>query len=292
MFTSRSDPPIDSGYPCRQLVFSRQLDFLWPFILSLANSPLQILHGFLIMRPFRPIAEIDGCELVIQTTDDASPTLLDPQTRVAYHSASGAVSETRHVYLDNSGIASRLAGGIKSDVLEVGLGTGLGMLLTLDLAIRHGTTVHYTALENRMLTADILARLELGRPLGRPELARVFIDWRRSLGDTPPPGTYRCELTSAGQLTVEHGDARRWRGATPECFDAIYFDPFAPSVSPELWSREMLRVMHRVLRGSGRIVTYCVSRQVRDEFAAAGFLVQRVPGPRGGKREVLVATKV
>ncbi len=49
--------------------------------------------------------------------------------------------------------------------------------------------------------------------------------------------------------------------------------------------------MHRALRTGGKLDSYCVNRRVRDDLALAGFEVDRVPGPPGGKREVLVATK-
>ena len=77
----------------------------------------------------RTLIEIPGSFHVVQITDDDSRTLIDPVGEVAFHSGSGALAETRHVYLKNSGVSARLACGKNTSVLEIGLGTGLGMLL-------------------------------------------------------------------------------------------------------------------------------------------------------------------
>jgi tRNA U34 5-methylaminomethyl-2-thiouridine-forming methyltransferase MnmC len=48
--------------------------------------------------------------------------------------------------------------------------------------------------------------------------------------------------------------------------------------------------MRSWLNADGRLVTYCVSRMVRERFREAGFDVHKLRGPCGGKREVLMAT--
>jgi tRNA U34 5-methylaminomethyl-2-thiouridine-forming methyltransferase MnmC len=224
-------------------------------------------------------------------TDDESRTLVDPQTQVAYHSASGAVAETRHVYLENSGVAERLSAGRPTTVLEVGLGTGLGMLLTLDAARVAKTSLHYTALEYEWLEAGVLRQLKMGKELCDPPLATRFLHWRESLGETVPDGRYHWHAAGEQSINVHVIDALQWNEDVSTVFDAIYFDPFAPDKNPELWQPRFLARMHRVLSNDGRLVSYCVNRKVRDDFATAGFQVRRVPGPKGGKREVMVATK-
>ncbi len=137
------------------------------------------------MRHPRTTIPIEGHDLVVQFTDDRSRTLVKPKTNVAYHSASGAAAETRHVYLANSGVADRMASGIATSVLEVGLGTGLGLLLTLDAALAGGVRLDYTAVENEWLGIDVLSQLELRqadqRFLDRDAVSAVArIAWRAS----------------------------------------------------------------------------------------------------------------
>ncbi len=234
---------------------------------------------------------IPGHELAVQITDDQSRTLVNAATDVAYHSASGAITETRHVYLGNSGVADRLLSGTATSVLEIGLGTGMGLLLTLDAAFSGGTPLDYTAIENDWLGTDALSRLELDAQLNDPSIATRFLYWRESLGEHVPFGTHHWQPGPDQRVTVCHQNARLWAVDAIRTYDAIYFDPFAPNVNGELWQTDFLARMHSLLSHDGCLVTYCVSRQVRDDFASVGFDVERVRGPEGGKREVMVATK-
>ena len=234
--------------------------------------------------------------VVVQVTDDGSRTLVRTgdhgQREDAYHSASGAVAETRHVYLENSGIADRLRRGQPASVLEVGLGTGMGMLMSLEAAIRGGAPLRFVALENRWLPAAMLHQLEPACWVRDGELASRFLQWRDGLPETVPAGRYRWSIDPQREVEVHVADARHWTPEAGERFDAIYFDPFAPATDPELWQRPVLERMRRALSAGGRLTSYCVSRPVREAFASAGFAVERVPGPPGGKREVLVARPV
>ena len=75
----------------------------------------------------RTLIEIPNqSDWVIQITDDGSRTLLNPASGIAFHSASGALAETLHVYLENSGVGEKLRQGIEVQVIEVGLGDCVG----------------------------------------------------------------------------------------------------------------------------------------------------------------------
>jgi tRNA U34 5-methylaminomethyl-2-thiouridine-forming methyltransferase MnmC len=244
------------------------------------------------MPPLRRTIAINHDRLVVQVTDDASRTLIDPAAQVAYHSASGAITETSHVYLNNSGVAERLSAGLSSSVLEVGLGTGMGLLLTLDLAAACKAPLRYTAIECDWLEADILEQLKLGVSLGDRSIAEKFLAWRRRIGKVVPDGRYQWNAGPDQQAVVHHTDALQWEADPHDVYDAVYLDPFAPAANPGLWRPPFLAKMYRLLREGGNLVTYCVNRQVRDDMTRVGFEVNRVPGPPGGKREVMKATKV
>lgn len=72
--------------------------------------------------------------------------------------------------------------------------------------------------------------------------------------------------------------------------DSIYFDPFAPEVSPEFWQSSVYKKMLGMLKPEGSITSYCVKGVVQREMRDVGLNVSKVPGPTGGKREVLLAT--
>lgn len=225
----------------------------------------------------------------VEITDDGSRTLVRTDSGVSFHSGSGAATETRHVYLHNSGVSERLRSGAPTRVLEVGLGSGMALLMTLGLAARHAAPLEYVAIDHCWPTASALEQLRPATWVADPELAASFLQWRRSLGDDPAEGRHFWSPAARLRVTVALCDARSWVAGEPQPFDAIYFDPFVPQDSPELWECGLLLRLRRALADGGRLVTYCVSRQARQRFGDAGFRIRRVPGPPGGKREVLVA---
>ena len=72
-------------------------------------------------------------------------------------------------------------------------------------------------------------------------------------------------------------------------FQAVYFDPFCPETSPELWQESVFRAMAEMLEAGGRLASYCVKGEIRRRIQSLGFEIDKQPGPIGGKREVLVA---
>jgi tRNA U34 5-methylaminomethyl-2-thiouridine-forming methyltransferase MnmC len=70
----------------------------------------------------------------------------------------------------------------------------------------------------------------------------------------------------------------------------IFYDAFAPRVQPELWTAEIFLKLFSLLNPGGILVTYCAKGEVRRNMIAAGFSVEKLPGPPG-KREMLRAAK-
>ena len=74
-------------------------------------------------------------------------------------------------------------------------------------------------------------------------------------------------------------------------FNTIYFDAFAPEKQPEMWSEELFRNIYAGMNTDGILTTYCAKGVIRRLLQAVGFTVERLPGPPGGKREILRASK-
>ena len=75
----------------------------------------------------------------MQDTADGSRTLYSERYAQTFHSDKGAVTESRHVFLEASGVTERVQQGEATTVLEVGFGTGLNFFLTADLALSAGS---------------------------------------------------------------------------------------------------------------------------------------------------------
>ena len=224
------------------------------------------------------------------TTADGSRTLYSERYGQTMHSYRGALTESRHVFLEGAGVAVRLGRGEEARVLEVGFGTGLNFFVTADLALKTGTPLEYVALERDLLPSQVVRELGYERGLEQKSLLQKFLRARDNLPEPPPAGRYALNLSKGVRLELRLGDATKV-GLEPGHYEAVYMDAFSPDANPELWSEEFLGGLYHALRPGGCLSSYCVKGGVRRRLQALGFEVQKRPGPPGGKREMLVATK-
>ena len=167
-------------------------------------------------------------------------------------------------------------------VLEVGLGTGLNLLLTWVRCLEGKCSVHYTALEPHPLPRAVLEALGHAGQLAWPGLHAPFLD----LMTAAPHHAQEAE----GGLTFLQLDTPVQDLAAAAQYEVVYYDAFAPSAAPHMWTAEVFARLYAALVPGGVLVTYCAKGDVRRSMQSAGFRVERLPGPPG-KREMLRATR-
>jgi tRNA U34 5-methylaminomethyl-2-thiouridine-forming methyltransferase MnmC len=233
-------------------------------------------------------------ETEIRLTDDGSYTLYVPEIDECYHSTYGAIRESMHIFIraglhvwladrkpdepDDAGDVTNQKNGI--NILEIGLGTGLNVLLTLCEAERLKIKMRYTALELYPLTADHALRLNYPERLHTDR--RLFEKIHRS------PWEEEAHITPSFTLHKTKTDFICYE--PQELFDVVYFDAFSPEKQPELWSEEGFGKIYKHAGHGAALTTYCAKGTVRRAMQAAGFVVERLPGPPG-KREMLRGRK-
>ena len=261
------------------------------WVLQFTAVPPARCRGTLILMPLRSkAATLNTPMMKLKATKDGSYTLYSDSYRQTYHSVFGAETESRHVFLDNSGVRERLACKKTTRVLEVGFGTGLNFFLTADLALASDAPLTYYAFENNLLPAPVLEQLSYEKLLSFPDLVTRVLSWRASLPQPAPHGTLLCEFESDVSLAVIHADACTFEVETAP-FDAVYLDAFSPDENPELWTRRFFRRLGSMLAPNACLATYSARRTVRENLALAGFNVEKRPGPPG-KREIIVARRL
>ncbi len=72
-------------------------------------------------------------------------------------------------------------------------------------------------------------------------------------------------------------------GLPENYFDAIFFDPFSPQSTPEMWQVDFFKEMHRVLKPTRMLATFSCARMARENMAEAGLFYD--DGPIVGRRD-------
>ena len=221
--------------------------------------------------------------LEIRPTRDGSPTLYDQQLGKTYHSVHGAVQESVHVFV-RAGLDFVLERKKQINLLEIGLGTGLNALLTIQRAARMPCEIRYTSLEPFPVPAELTDQLGYAQCLDKvASLQAAFHRIHQA------PWEQFQEITKGFHLLKRRVTLENFNGPD-QAYDLVYFDPFPPSAHPDLWEEPALAKLSRLLVPGGVLTTYCAKGQVKRNLRAVGLNVQALPGPPG-KREMTRAVK-
>jgi len=218
-------------------------------------------------------------------TKDGSHSVAIPDLEVSYHSVFGALQESLHVFIESGlkhwfnlhSTASRCV------IFEMGFGTGLNALLTIIEAKKLQCNVLYEAVEAFPLEEAITQKLNYCEALAQESWQPVFeslhsCEWNKTQ-----------EISDGFSFKKIHAALADYTPTGP--VNIIFYDAFAPAAQPELWTKEVFEQLLNILAPDGILVTYCSKGDVRRALLAAGFSVEKIPGPPG-KREMIRARKM
>jgi tRNA U34 5-methylaminomethyl-2-thiouridine-forming methyltransferase MnmC len=219
-------------------------------------------------------------EIII--TKDGSSTIHIPEWNEQYHSKYGAIQESKHVFIEK-GLYYYLQNNTTSvlNILEIGFGTGLNAIITLLESNRLQQSIHYTGVEAYPVEMSEIKKLNYSVELNCSK--KDFNSLHQSQWEKKIVFDQFFSLEKRKKLFSEIVDKNRYH--------IIYFDAFGARVQPDLWTEHIFIKMYDALILGGVLVTYSAKGSVRRAMQSSGFLVERLPGPRG-KREMLRATKV
>ncbi len=220
-------------------------------------------------------------------TGDGSWTLAHPEHAEWYHSADGALSEAKSLYVESSGILDDFqrgtAEGTAVRVLDVGLGLGYNALATIDAWVRCGAKgrLEIFSLENNDELFEALRSGEAPWQAGWDPRWTVTVKKLDLVSD----GIWQAEIAGSGggQLIwrVFLGDALSDRAIRQVLraglFDYVWQDPFSPEKNPGMWGVDWFSAIAPSVRAGGCLMTYSVARTVRDALETAGWRVEKIP---------------
>ena len=192
------------------------------------------------------------------------------------HSLNGSISDSLHVFIKN---------GLKTvhkeniNILEIGFGTGLNVLLTIIENKKKKLNFH--TIEKYPITKEIYEKLNYCEKLKIEN--DILIDlhdksWNKP-HDINKHFTFHKHLTSVQKLSINLR------------FDIIYYDAFSPKKDNKMWSYKILSKMFNLLQYNGFLVTYCAQGEVKRTLKKIGFKVEILEGPLS-KREMVKAIRI
>ncbi len=215
-------------------------------------------------------------------TADGSTTFFHAALNEHYHSIHGAHQESQHVYIENGLQHFHQKTSAKHiSILEMGFGTGLNYLLSLDYALYQGLSLDYTGIEAYPLPLQLIQQTNYQLFLIKPELIDLF--------NSKYEAALLCEQVITVQQKLQIMEKKLADFSSEKKFDLIYFDAFANSKQPALWTDEMIEHICQFLNDKGIFVTYSVTGNLKRCLRKLGFSIER-PNGALGKREMMRAT--
>ena len=214
-------------------------------------------------------------------TADGSKTIYIPEMDENYHSTNGAFQEAMHVFIQN-GIRKRISND-EITVFEMGFGTGLNALLTLVEGVNSTRRINYIGIEAYPVELELIKEINY-ESLVNEQFNESFsmmhsLSWEQK-HILHPNFTFQ-------KIHLKIQDYQPLNSSV----DLIFFDAFGPKVQKEVWTIDVLKKMHDMLKPNGILVSYCAMGQMKRDLKSLGFKVEGLPGPPG-KREMTRAVKL
>jgi tRNA U34 5-methylaminomethyl-2-thiouridine-forming methyltransferase MnmC len=201
------------------------------------------------------------------------------------HPAVGPWAEANRLYVEQPGLAARLAalhlGPLR--ILDIGLGGAANAIAALEAHAQLAPT-RARPLELVSFERDLgPLRLVVEQLAQFPFLA----GWQEALRSVLERHTWSGP---AARWTVHLGDVRERLSEVPAGAELIFHDPFSPKANEELWTPEFFAQLRERLSDDGLLVTYSGSTRTRVSLLLAGFFVGS-GAPIGKKQETTVAAR-
>lgn len=215
-------------------------------------------------------------------TSDGSHSIYIPALNETYHSSHGAVTESLHVFIKaglNEYFKQNDAQAIT--VFEVGFGTGLNALLSVQWAVENKVKVNYHSIEQSPVEEEVYSKLNYGKLLTSEEVFGVLHEaaWNEEVRINESFFLQKIHASWNDFLLQEN------------FYQVLFYDAFAPGKQPEMWDLQLLQKCYSGLKEGGMLVSYCARGQFKRDLSSCGFQVETLPGPPG-KKEMVRARKI
>ncbi|MEE1943558.1 tRNA (5-methylaminomethyl-2-thiouridine)(34)-methyltransferase MnmD [Pedobacter sp. KR3-3] len=219
---------------------------------------------------------------ILTKTADGSNTLFNETIGEHYHSAHGALQESRHVFIE-AGLkfAVGLNQGQAISVLEVGFGTGLNFILSKAHCEEQQQPLNYVGIEAFPLPLATISQTGYNDYVPATSWQEFTSHYEQALQS-------KQQLSSFCSLSIAHTTLTDFN--TNQQFDLLYYDAFSVRHQPEMWTNELIAHACSFLKLGGVFVSYAITGNLKRALKACGMRIEKLPGAPG-KREMIRAIK-
>ncbi len=219
-------------------------------------------------------------DLVQRCTADGSFSLWSERFQEGFHSARGAKREAAETFVEPSEL-DRFCPGSSLRLLEVCVGTGSNTAALLEACRERQLTLQWWGLE-----------------LDPAPLRLAMADGGFRSQWQPQAVQHLEQLSQGGAWSTELGKGRMLWGDARQCLpelldeacgdmDLVWHDAFSPRRCPQLWTVEFLAGMARLLKPTGRWISFSSAAAVRSALQLAGLELAAIPSPSPCQERIL-----
>ncbi len=212
----------------------------------------------------------------LTSTADGSNTLFNEAIGEHYHSANGALQESKHVFIA-AGLEYAISLNPESEIkiLEVGFGTGLNFLLSFAYSEENHIKLSYTGIEAFPLSKLVIEQTAYHHYVSSSVWEAFIKNYENCFRQTENL-SLNCSLHILDTKLEEV---------------EIYYDAFSVRNQPEMWSDEIIAHACNFLKPNGIFVSYAITGNLKRALKKCGFKIEKLPGAPG-KREMIRAIKL
>ena len=202
-----------------------------------------------------------------------------------YFSIENGFEESKSVFVCTNGIIEKAKSSKNLTIGELGFGTGLNLLATLE-CISFPCEIQYYSVEKHPLKKEQIDEI-IGEysPKNYVQYLQFYDELFRNLKHG-----FNSAIWQFGEITVNFnlyfGDVLDFLDELDIQIDCWYLDGHAPEKNPDMWSEEVCRKVYGKSKVGTTAATYTACGFVKRNLRAAGFFVKRQKG-FGGKRHKL-----
>jgi len=216
------------------------------------------------------------------TTDDGSKTFRSPVVDEWYHTKAGAIVEA----VEKHAKALRVWEKESPIIFDVCSGLSYSAACALEEIRNHGNTSLVTIYLFENDRAILEKNLELPDIIeynhdGVKKKITCYHYFKEAIKKYLE---HNVSVYESNTLCIHlmFGDVRLQIEKVEESADYIFFAPFSPMFTPNMWTYDIFRQLYLHAAPGGKLSTYSYAKKVRDAMAEAGFKVEN--GPTLGRR--------